>query len=98
MVRSAGGPSLGRLGGLQNSDPFAFIAAAAPIPFTFTIAAAAIVSPFISLALIITAPIFAAAFAAFAPIAFATPPAFASAIASIFASRPLAEGVLVGLF
>ncbi|OWP03991.1 PTS system trehalose-specific transporter subunit IIBC [Marssonina coronariae] len=78
-----------------SSDLFALIAAAAPIPSAS--AAAAIVSLFVSLALAITAPVLAAAFAALAPIAFAIPSAFAPAVASVFASRPLAEGMLVGL-
>ncbi|OWP04982.1 hypothetical protein B2J93_8389 [Marssonina coronariae] len=78
-------------------DLFALIAAAAPIPFASAIAAATIVSLFISLAFAIAAPILAAALAALAPIASAAPPAFALAIASVFAGRPLAEGVPVGL-
>ncbi|OWP07345.1 hypothetical protein B2J93_8607 [Marssonina coronariae] len=77
-------------------DLFAFIiAAAALIPFASAIATTAIVSPFVSLASVAAAPILAPA--ALAPIAFAAPPAFAPAVASMFASRPLAEGVLIGL-
>ncbi|OWP06878.1 hypothetical protein B2J93_399 [Marssonina coronariae] len=123
MVRSAGGPSLGRLGGSQKSNRtlvlkgpttptssstttssalnilFAFAAglssaalfpllaaAATPVP-TATAAADPFVSPFVSPAPAIATPVLAPA----------VPPAFAPAIAGIFASRPLAEGVLVGL-
>ncbi|OWP07336.1 hypothetical protein B2J93_4844 [Marssonina coronariae] len=52
------------------------------------------VSLFVSPAPAVAAPILAAAPAALAPIAPAIPLAFAPTIASIFASRPLAKGVL----
>ncbi|OWP06876.1 hypothetical protein B2J93_5197 [Marssonina coronariae] len=79
-------------------DLFAsIIATAAPIPFASTIAAAAIISLFVSLALAIAAPVLASAALALAAL-IAVPFAFALAIASIFAGRPLAKGVLVGLF
>ncbi|OWP06644.1 hypothetical protein B2J93_5123 [Marssonina coronariae] len=70
-------------------------AAATPIPAATT-AADPFISPFVSLASTVAAPAFAAA--ALALIAPAAPLAFALAIASIFAGRPLAEGVLIGLF
>ncbi|OWP07337.1 hypothetical protein B2J93_4845 [Marssonina coronariae] len=83
--------------GPSSSDLFApIIAAAAPVPFASTIAATTIVSSFVSPAPIAAMPVLASA--ALASIALAIPPAFAFAIASIFASRPLAEGVPVGLF
>ncbi|OWP03754.1 hypothetical protein B2J93_7241 [Marssonina coronariae] len=78
-------------------DPFAPIAAAAPVPSASAIAAAAIVSPFVSLAPAVAAPVLAAAPAALAPVAPAAPPAFAPAVAGVFAGGPLAEGVPVGL-
>ncbi|OWP05440.1 hypothetical protein B2J93_7641 [Marssonina coronariae] len=81
--------------GLSFTILFPLLAAAAtPIP-TAAAAADPFVSPFVFLALAIAAPAFAAA--AFALIALAAPFAFAPAIASIFAGRPLAEGVLIGL-
>ncbi|OWO99628.1 hypothetical protein B2J93_4954 [Marssonina coronariae] len=69
---------------------FPLLAAAATPILAAATAADPFVSPFVSLALAIAAPAFAAA-----P---AVPPAFAPAIASIFAGRPLAKGVPLGLF
>ncbi|OWP06941.1 hypothetical protein B2J93_451 [Marssonina coronariae] len=82
-----GGPATPTSSSIAASPAPGVLFSFAPGPFSL--------DPFAPIAA--AAPILAAAPAAFALVTPAVPPAFAPAVANVFASRPLAEGVLVGL-